>query len=134
MRTLQRWRSAEGITANARAAAGAARTPANRLDAAILAVANHPEFAHQAPNQIVPALADQGIYIASASNFYRVLRAAGQLARRGKARAPTQRRPAPLRATAPNPLRSVAKKSRRLRGKPSPVGLGREGMAGKTPG
>ncbi len=107
LRTLQRWRSAEGITADARAAAGAARTPANRLDAttraAILAVANRPEFAHQPPHQIVPALADRGIDIASESSF-RVLRAAGQLARRGKARAPTQRRPAPPQATAPNPL------------------------------
>jgi putative transposase len=69
LRTLQRWRSAAGITADARAAAGAARTPANRLDAAtraaILEVANRPEFAHQAPNQIVPALADRGLYIAS---------------------------------------------------------------------
>ena len=108
LRTRQRWRSAAGITADARAAAGAARTPANRLDAAtraaILEVANRPEFAHQAPNQIVPALADQGLDIASASSFYRVLREAGQLARRGKARAPTRQRPAPLQATAPNPL------------------------------
>jgi putative transposase len=108
LRTLQRWRSAEGITADARAAAGAARTPANRLDAAtraaILEVANRAEFAHQAPNQIVPALADQGLYIASESSFYRVLREAGQLARRGKARAPTRRRPAPLQASAPNQL------------------------------
>lgn len=108
LRTLRRWRRAAGITADARAAAGAARTPANRLDAAtraaILAVANRPEFAHQAPNQIVPALADRGLYIASASSFYRVLREAGQLARRDKARAPTRQRPAPLQATAPNPL------------------------------
>ena len=63
LRTLRRWRRAAGITADARAAAGAARTPANRLEAAtraaILAVANRPEFAHQAPNQIVPALADR---------------------------------------------------------------------------
>jgi transposase InsO family protein len=108
LRTLQRRRSAAGIKGDARAAAGAARTPANRLDAAtraaILEVANRPEFAHQAPNQIVPALADRGLSIASASSFYRVLREAGQLARRGKARAPTQRRPAPRQATAPNPL------------------------------
>jgi transposase InsO family protein len=108
LRTLQRWRSTEGITADARAAAGAPRTPANRLGAAtraaILEVANRPEFAHQAPNQIVPALADQGLYIASESSDYRILREAGQLARRGKAHAPTRRRPAPLQASAPNQL------------------------------
>ncbi len=90
------------------AAAGAARTPANRLDAAtraaILAVANRAEFAHQVHNRSVPALAEQGLYIASESSFHRVLREAGQLARRGKARAPTRRRPAPLQASAPNPL------------------------------
>ncbi|MBK8638832.1 MAG: hypothetical protein IPN92_11315 [Chromatiaceae bacterium] len=55
LRTRQRWRSTAGITADARAAAGAARTPANRLDAAtraaILAVANRPEFAHQPPTR-----------------------------------------------------------------------------------
>jgi transposase InsO family protein len=91
-----------------RAAAGAARTPANRLEAAtraaILAVANRAEFAHPAPNPLVPALADHGLYIASASRCYRVRRAAGPLARRGQARAPTRQRPAPRQATAPNPL------------------------------
>jgi putative transposase len=89
-------------------AAGAARTPANRLEAAtraaILAVANRAEFAHPAPNPLVPALADHGLYIASASRCYRVRRAAGPLARRGQARAPTRQRPAPRQATAPNPL------------------------------
>jgi putative transposase len=89
---------------DARAAAGAARTPANRLDAAtrsaILEVTNRPDFAHQ----VVPPLADQGIDIASASRCYWVLRAAGQIARRGKARAPTWHRPTPLQATGPNPL------------------------------
>jgi transposase InsO family protein len=67
-----------------------------------LSVANGPEFAHLCPHQIVPALADQGRYLASESTFYRVLRAAGQLARRGKPKAPARARPAPLTATGPN--------------------------------
>ena len=31
------------------------------------------------PSQIVPALADEGVYIASESSFYRILKEAGQL-------------------------------------------------------
>ena len=50
------------------------RTPANRLSpteqAEILTVANQVEFAHLSPHQIVPALADQGRYLASESTFY----------------------------------------------------------------
>ena len=70
----------------------------------ILAIANAPEFAPMAPSQIVPALADRGQYIASESSFYRVLREADQLARRGKAKPPTRQRPMPLQASAPNQL------------------------------
>jgi putative transposase len=109
-RTLQRWRQAGAIAADARRrehrAVDAVRTPANRLSAAerdaLLTVANQPEFAHLCPHQIVPALADQGCYLASESTFYRVLRAADQLARRGKPKAPARARPAPLVATGPN--------------------------------
>ena len=109
-RTLQRWRQAGAITADARRrthrAADAVRIPANRLSQAeretLLNVANQPEFAHLCPHQLVPALADQGRYLASESTFYRVLRAADQLARRGKPKAPARARPAPLVATGPN--------------------------------
>jgi len=110
VRTLQRWRRGGGIQGDARRrehrAPEVVRTPANRLSLAeqaeILAVANQVEFAHLCPHQIVPALADQGRYLASESTFYRVLRAADQLARRGKPKAPPRARPAPLVATAPN--------------------------------
>jgi transposase InsO family protein len=105
-RTLQRWREEAGIREDARAAAAQARTPANRLsDAereAILSVVNQPEFAHLPPSQIVPALADQGRYLASESSFYRVLRENDQLKARGKSRAPCHQRPQPFVATAPN--------------------------------
>ena len=56
------------------------------------------------PSQIVPILADRGRYLASESSFYRVLREADQLARRGKAKPPTRQRPMPLQARAPNQL------------------------------
>jgi putative transposase len=109
-RTLQRWRQEGAVKGDARRrehrAAEAVRTPANRLSPAeqgeILTVANQPEFAHLSPHQIVPALADQGRYIASESTFYRVLRAADQLARRGRPKAPARVRPQPFEATGPN--------------------------------
>jgi len=105
-RTLQRWREDAHVKADGRKAAAQQREPANKLSAQerqqILAIANQPEFAHLPPSQIVPALADRGLYIASESSFYRVLRQANQLAHRGKAKAPTHQRPLPLEATAPN--------------------------------
>ena len=59
-RTLQRWRQAGAITADARRrehrAADAVRLPANRLSQAeretLLNVANQPEFAHLCPHQL----------------------------------------------------------------------------------
>lgn len=107
-RTLQRWREEGDVKADGRKEAGAQREPANKLSEherqQILAVANQPEFAHMPPSQIVPILADQGLYIASESSFYRVLREADQLAHRGKVKPPVRKRPAPLQASAPNQL------------------------------
>jgi len=107
-RTLQRWRDERGIREDARAAPAHLRVPANRLSDGereeILTVVNQSEFAHLPPSQIVPALADQGRYIASESSFYRVLREADQLKPRGKSRPPSHQRPQPLEATAPNQL------------------------------
>ena len=107
-RTLQRWREHGGVKADARKQAAQRRRPANKLSEherqRMLAIANSEEFAHMPPSQIVPALADRGLYIASESSFYRVLREADQLAHRGKAKAPKNRRPTPLKATGPNQL------------------------------
>ena len=105
-RTLQRWQRDQcpGDQRPMRI-----QVPRNRLSAserlAVLAVANSDEFAHLAPSQIVPRLADQGQYIASESSFYRVLKAASQLQRRGPER-PGQKRSKPraLSASAPNQL------------------------------
>ncbi len=108
VRTLQRWRQDGEVKGDGRKAAGARREPANKLSEPerqqILDIANMPQFAAMAPSQIVPALVDQGRYVASESSFYRVLREADQLARRGKAKAPTRQRPLPLQASAPNQL------------------------------
>ncbi|WP_144326996.1 IS3 family transposase, partial [Tepidimonas aquatica] len=60
--------------------------------AEVLRIANEPRFADQPPARIVPALADEGRYVASESTFYRILRAQGQAAHRGRAKAPQARR------------------------------------------
>ena len=109
-RTLQRWRRNGAVTGDRRLREhrpqGSVRTPANRLSVQeqedILAVANEVRFAHLSPHQIVPALADEGRYLASESTFYRLLRGADQLARRGRPKAPARVRPQPLEATGPN--------------------------------
>jgi putative transposase len=107
-RTVQRWRQDGTVKADGRKAGAQGRVPVNKLTAAereeLLATANAPQFAHLAPNQIVPALADEGCYLASESSFYRVLREEKQLAHRGRAKAPTHSRPPELVATAPNQL------------------------------
>ncbi len=115
-RTLQRWREEGAIKGDGRSREhhpeGNVRTPANRLSkqeqATVLAVANAPRFAHLSPHQIVPALADEGCYLASESTFYRLLRSADQLARRGRPKAPTRVRPLPLEASGPNQVWSWA--------------------------
>lgn len=108
VRTVQRYRCHNEVQPDGRKAAAVGRVPANRLSeqerAAIVETANQPEFAHLPPSQIVPALADQGRYLASESTFYRILRTKDQLTRRGRAKAPSHSRPQALEATAPNQL------------------------------
>ena len=104
-RTVQRWRSGDGVQADRRPAR--VYVPPHKLSEAerakVLAVANSPEFGHLPPCQIVPRLADRGEYLASESTFYRILKAENQLAHR-RAERPGQARgkPRALCATAPN--------------------------------
>ncbi len=110
VRTLQRWEKAlaeDQPLQDRRKAAAAQRTSSNKLSdderQKILAVCNQPEFQSLPPSQIVPRLADKGEYIASESSFYRVLRKADQVHRRGRAQAPrTVAKPAGFQATGPN--------------------------------
>lgn len=64
-------------------------TPINRLTELerkeIIRISNTNEFSSLPPSKIVPTLADKGIYIASESTFYRVLREEKMMAKRGKA-------------------------------------------------
>ena len=56
-----------------------------------MAVVNSPEFRDASPKQIVPTLADRGVYLASESTIYRLLRARGLMTRRGASRPPQAR-------------------------------------------
>ena len=68
LRCFQRWREDDIDRRSTRV-----QTPVNVLSeaevAAILAAVNAPEFAHLPVTQIVPNLADQGIYLGSESTF-----------------------------------------------------------------
>lgn len=88
---------------------GSPRAIAHRLSEEerqrIMLTCNQQEYAALPPGQIVPALADQGLFIGSESSFYRVLHHAGQCNRRGRARLPQEPRFVPrLRADRPNAL------------------------------
>jgi len=78
-RTIQRWRKNDGTTLGDRRPDAVRPAPSHALTdeerARIVAVANEPRFAETPPARIVPALADEGTYIASESSFHRVLRA-----------------------------------------------------------
>jgi putative transposase len=70
----------------------AALTPAERD--AVLAVLNSDRFADKSPAQVWAILLDEGIYLASVSSMYRVLRAADQVReRRAQAAHPPRVRP-----------------------------------------
>jgi putative transposase len=110
LRTLQRWRDADGTL---RTDGRAQRTfePPNKLSEPerqqMLVIANQPEFAPLPPSQFVPILAERGEYVASESSFYRVLREADQLKHRQASRAPAPpRKPRALCASAPNQVYS----------------------------
>lgn len=69
----------------------------------ILRVCNLPENASKPPAQIVVALADQGIYLASESSLYRILRDNKMQHHRGRAQAPKSKsKPTSHVAKAPN--------------------------------
>ena len=60
--------------------------PVHKLTAAeearIVAYATSPEYRDLSPRQIVPLLADKGVYVASESSFYRVLHENGLMSHR----------------------------------------------------
>lgn len=109
VRTLQRWKAGGGLVTGDRRPGAVRPTPPHALTTeerqALLRVANEPRFADKPPARIVPALADEGVYLASESSMQRVLRAHGQTRHRGRAKAPRASRPPSTHvATAPRQL------------------------------
>jgi transposase InsO family protein len=70
----------------------------------VLEVVNSKEYRGLSPKQIVPRLADEGVYLASESTVYRILRSEAQLTHRTPARSPTPRPKPSNTATGPNQL------------------------------
>ena len=97
LRTLQRWQAADGLVIGDGRPQAVRPPPPHALSDAerahLLAVANEPRFAAVPPARLVPMLADEGVYVASESTFSRVLKAHGQTAHRGRAKAPKAVRP-----------------------------------------
>jgi putative transposase len=89
---------------------GPATEPANKLTVEekkeIITIATKKEYMDLSPSQIVPALADKGLYLASESSFYKVLKENKLLEHRGKSKRASHNRPAPLVATGPNQIYS----------------------------
>jgi putative transposase len=108
LRTYRRWFLAGVVSADQRPLA-VHPTPKNKLSveevAAILLVCNEPKYASVPPSQIVPRLADEGVYLASESTFYRILKGHNQLTHRGRAKERRViKRPITHIATAPKQL------------------------------
>ncbi|MCU7911146.1 MAG: helix-turn-helix domain-containing protein [Candidatus Thiodiazotropha sp. (ex Lucinoma aequizonata)] len=106
LRTYKRWTDADGAKANGRPDAER-QEPANKLKLEerqeILETCNEEAYQSLPPSQIVPALADKDTYIASESRFYRILKEADQLHRRGRSQAPRRvSKPEAYKATGPN--------------------------------
>ena len=97
LRTLQRWKAANGLVNGDRRPHAVRPVPSHALSEAerahLLTVANEPRFAAVPPARIVPMLADEGVYLASESTLSRVLKAHGQTTHRGRAKAPKAVRP-----------------------------------------
>jgi len=96
LRTVQRWMQ-DGQLKSDRRPEVTRPTPKHALSAeerdAVLAACHTSEHAGLPPSQIVPRLADQGVYLASESTFYRVLREAEEQHHRGRARPPRRTTP-----------------------------------------
>ena len=105
IRTLQRWKKEDGVKDKRH---GPLTEPRNKLTDAervnILAIVNSAEYRNQPPSQIVPNLADKGVYIAAESTIYRVLHANKMMKHRSAARPRTHKKPDELSAKRPNQL------------------------------
>ena len=105
LRTLQRWRDDRTPLEDQRPLA-VHPVPRNKLSEEeiqkIIAISNQPEYQSLPPSQIVPILADKGVYLASESSFYRVLRKHDMQHHRGRSKNPSSKPISTHCATGPN--------------------------------
>jgi transposase InsO family protein len=101
-RTIIRWRHQSGGQDQRK---GPSTAPSNKLSEQerqkILDISNSAPFRDLSPKQIVPKLADQGVYLASESSFYRVLKEHKMLTHRQSSKPAVSRRPKEHLATGP---------------------------------
>lgn len=104
LRTLERWEKPGG--ANDKRCDANRPAQENQLSEEekemILTIANSKEYCDLPACKIVPLLADKGLYIASESTFYRVLRSEKQLKHRQLSRPATHSKPDAVTANSPN--------------------------------
>ncbi len=94
VRTIQRWQVQGGGEDRRH---GPKREPPNKLSAAerqeVLKLVTSPQYSDLSPHQIVPRLADDGLYVASEATMYRILREEALLTHRQRSRPATRWRP-----------------------------------------
>ena len=104
LRTLQRWRLEQDGGEDQRR--GPNTVPGNKLseheERRLLRVLTSPEHRDLSPRQVIPALAEQGTYIASEATAYRVLHKNDLQKHRENTRPATSKKPDELVASAPN--------------------------------
>lgn len=104
--TYRRWQ-VNGTVLSDRRATVTRPAPLNKLSIEeqekILLTCHLPEFQSLPPSQIVPTLADTGLYLGSESTYYRVLRKANEQHDRGRSKQRHKRaKPSEYCATGPN--------------------------------
>ena len=104
-RTLERWKNRGDNVSDCRIGS-IHPTPPNALSEqerqGVLEVCHKEEFSSLPPAQVVPILADRGIYLASESTFYRILAANGENKHRSRSKPPQKREVTKHEVSGPN--------------------------------
>lgn len=105
VRTYERWVSTGDVSEDQRPYAKRP-APKNKITDSerqeVIDIVKKEEFVDLPPSQIVPKLADQGIYMVSESTMYRILREEKMQQHRGRSKRPKTKLPESYLATAPN--------------------------------
>jgi len=107
-RTYQRWNESDEISEDKRLQNNAPvhNKITEGMQKEMLHVINQPEYSTLTPYEIVPTLLDLGIYLASESSFYRIMKQHNQLKHREKSTVKKRKKPKQLKATKPNEIYS----------------------------